>query len=164
MPIRGILPTSRTRKFFVPCVQASEDPFEDGDETYYESWYGWILPSATRSWNIIGAFGRFVVPQDFISDLSVQAIITPLSSGNIYCAHFVEYGAIGEPASNHEDFYDWTTISLTASQQNAVANVNVSAVIDDIVSLAFHRDTKHASDDGYALRFHGWLVEYTAEY
>jgi len=113
----------------------------------------------------VSAYGRFKVPADFLSGMTVKALFEPATaSGNLSYQVAAQYGAVGEAFNNHTDASGGQVTAVTADVLNApytLALTNVAA--GDIVSLSAARDGGDASDTlGVVVFFAGFVVEYTA--
>ncbi len=109
--------------------------------------------------------GNFRVPEDFVSGMTVKAIIITPVSGNIQQQNDANHGAAGENYNNHSVTYGPSADALTADQLAETASMSLTnAATGDNVSLMYTRDGGHASDTlGASAWFLGWLVEYTAD-
>jgi len=147
--------SSRTRKFFVPAV--SDEPFNG--LCGYE-----LSPAGTSQ-----AFGYFYVPEDFVSGMSVSAlvVVTTAGTGDIYVTLDAYYGAAGEAYSNHSDVTGPTATAGPSvnNRQNAYLSTALSNVAkNDYVRVRFYRQGDDASDTYTQHIFCcGFLVSYTAD-
>lgn len=108
--------------------------------------------------------GFFIVPNDFVSGMTVKAIWWALSSGNAYLYHYTDYGAIGESYSQHDVYTNSAAVALTTLQSAVQSHSLTSAAVGDIVGCSVNRNGGHASDTiNDSCYFRGWLVEYTAD-
>lgn len=110
--------------------------------------------------------GQFTVPENFLSGMSIKAVIWPgtLANGNVYTTNTAEYGQCAESHAEHSDSDGPTAIAVTATDRNCIQEVTLTNVAaGDLVSLTFRREADDAldtaNDDAW---FYGWLIEYTA--
>lgn len=154
----------RTRRFFVSAYTAY-NVTDVADVGRGEDWQGVIMPDAKLS----QAGATFVVPDDYLSGLSVRAVFvsdtwvgTALS---IYVKQEFRYGSIGESASVHSSLGAYAQLLATIGELIAIPATTLSSVTaGDIVNCAAYRDATDVNDDTSAdAWFVGFLVSYTAD-
>lgn len=111
------------------------------------------------------AFGYFVVPNDFVSNMVVRAIVIPNATGNVYAQNYVFFGGIGENYQANNTFAGFSAVAVTINLNNAILQMNMTgAAAGDLASLFFQRQAGNASDTiNDTVFIKGWLVEYTAD-
>lgn len=159
---------SRTRKFFVPCTggRNTTGTTDLNPQGTVEGFPAVILPNGAISI----AMAMFEVPQDFASDLTIQAICTPLSgaTGDAYLRHAAYYGNIGESFDTHgaEQAYAAVTMATTGTFYSRAAYALAAEAAGDIVTAWLQRDDVNfpssdtLSGDLYVM---GFEVSYTAD-
>ncbi len=156
---------NRTRSFFVPAVGGYND--SDGlDLEFYTasdpgSGRGLVLTDAKTCL----AFGFFAIPHDFVSGMTVAALLLTETSGKVYCTPAVVYGANGENVVTHSDTNAASAIGITSGKRNLIASVTITAAASgDLFEARFTRTGGDALDTvGDEVRIAGWLVSYTAD-
>lgn len=156
---------TRTRYMFVQAVgginvTASSDlPFYVAGATVLG--FGIVLPDGVQSVGI----GSFTVPADFVSGLTVKAVVASDSSGNCYASQECDYGADGENVALHTASGGGAPIAIVGGKRTAIASAALtSAAIGDYVNLRLGRlggDANDTVNDDVFLA--GWLVTYTAD-
>lgn len=144
---------NRTRTFLViPVVNPVETIVYDG--------YGLQLPDA----DFVFAWGAFSVPSDFVSTMTVAAIIVPGGSGNIYVEASASYGTIGE-AGAHTETSAASAVAVVNAQRIAVKSLSLTnAAVGDYIFMYFSRDATNIADTVAATVYiTGFLVSYTAD-
>lgn len=153
-PITPATLPDRTRKFFVPVQRqdltgaGAQDrgiPLEDGLDKYVH--------------------GYFAVPEDFVSTLTVSAIVIPAASGNVVAAIDAKYSAVGELATTHSSTSGPSVIAVTLNQRNSILQISLgSAAKGDLVDVEFSRNGGSVGDtiNNYVY-IAGFLVSYTAD-
>jgi hypothetical protein len=115
------------------------------------------------------AFGQFALPADWISGLSVKAVVYTGGgvTGDFYGDLVVEYGACGEAPDTHSDSVGAGTVAIaTASRNNCILQVTpASLAAGDIISFTLERDATNAADtlNSSNVNCAGFLVTYTAD-
>jgi hypothetical protein len=150
---------NRTRTLWVPCVSGAEDI--SADIMTHLSAIGWDMPDG-EDWF---AYGDFYLPSDWVSGLTISAVVLASGTGNCYCSHTAYYGAAGQAYNAHTETSALGTVAVTANQLAAIKVLTPgSLAAGDYVSLQFFRNGAHASDTvGATVYFKGWLVSYTAD-
>lgn len=158
--------TNRTRKFFV----SADISLRAGTSTYYmrgtynldDSMAGVPMPDTIDT--EVGA--SFMVPEDFVSGMTVSAVVIAANSGNFFGSMEVYYG---EPGVDAWDEYsveqEDQTVAMTAGQPKAILTINMSdAEAGMVASLELNREGAVSSDtiNGHCF-LQGWVVEYTAD-
>lgn len=109
-------------------------------------------------------YGRFAVPNDFIDNMTMTAVIMAVNSGTIYCRNRTAIGACGQNANTHTDVDAYAQVAITAGtyQYNCISEYTLASVaLDDIVRVEFQRDGSDALDTlAFAVRLSGWIIEY----
>jgi len=111
----------------------------------------------------------FKVPDDFVSLISVKAVLMINTTGDIVWGMGSNQVAEGEPWTTHSDT-DYTNIATVPATARDIFSVQGDATIladaqkGDFVGIRFFREGGHASDTAAAdLEFLGILLTYTAE-
>jgi len=144
---------NRTRKFLVPPLSS------DDDQAY--SNLGLILVDGVSD----SANGAFYVPSDFVSGMTVKAVLLAPSSGNIYSFNGAYHGAVGEDHNAHFVVENYAAVALTLNQRAEIQTLTLNDIAaGDYVTLTYIRNAASASDtiNNYA-HITGWIVEYTAD-
>ncbi len=153
---------NRTRKFFVPCVGGWNT--QDGVVLVSNS------PSGLQGFELLDlktshCYGRFLVPQNFVSGMTITAIVNTVNSGNIESMNSAYYGACGEIYTTHNIVVGPAAVAIVNTAQNCIQALTPAAeAVDDIMNLEYRRDGNAVNDSlaGIAY-FPGWIVEYTAD-
>jgi len=111
------------------------------------------------------AHGSFVVPNDFISDMIVDAVIVPAATGDIYGLNTAIYGACTELRQTHASYSGgaaWTAVAVTVNRNNCIHTISMTnANVGDIVNMTYDRDGDDALDTVGAICYiPGWYIEY----
>lgn len=153
---------NRTRTLFVPGVSAY-DTTNLGAETEVTrgASYGWPLTTGTER----SVVGNFFTPSDYVSGMTIVAVVQAGATGNLYGLNTAYIGAAGEAYDTHTDVSAGAVaaIAVTADDLAEIASITASDVAaGDYVSLKFLRDD-HISDTAGTSYFLGWKVSYTAD-
>lgn len=156
---------NRTRRFFVQAVgginvsTSADLPFYIAGATVLG--FGIVLPDAVQSVGI----GSFAVPADFVSGLTVKAVVASDSSGNCYATQECDYGADGEDVALHTASGGGAPIAIVGGKRNVIASTSLAAAAaGDYVNLRLGRlggDANDTVNDDVLLS--GWEVTYTAD-
>lgn len=151
---------NRTRKFLAPATAA----YNDGRaaDVARTTQVGFRLEDGYLTYG----FAEFIVPQDFVSTLTVAPVFYPtIGSGNIYYKSDATYGAAGEAYNVHSTLGSYAAVAgATDDWMVGTALSLSSAAINDYVTMRFYRDASHANDTyGDFAYFLGFLVSYTAD-
>jgi len=143
---------NRTRKLFVPA-QHTDDSVNDTTGVD-------LVDGASDS-----AMGHFTVPSDFVSDMTVKAVIYPAGTGNVYSSHTAYLGAAGEAIGTHTVATGNQAVAVTANQYSVIQSLAlVDAAAGDYIFVSYLRAGGNALDTvGAAVHMMGFLVEYTAD-
>lgn len=113
------------------------------------------------------AVGSFIVPQDFISDMSVFAVVVPAGTGNVELLESdtrVRYGACGENFANHSvDLgVGVSIIAVTQFERECIAELSMSnASAGDMATVQIYRNGNSVNDTiGGTIGVNGWRIEY----
>jgi len=119
---------------------------------------GFIMPDAK---DCVG-YGKFLVPPDFFSGLTVKAVITPANAGNVYSSNQADYGACAEAYDTHTDAIAAAAVAVTQVQCCIQEITLANEAIGDIVNLSYVREGTDVLDTiGGEIYLAGWIVEYT---
>lgn len=149
---------NRTRTFFIPAVRV----YNATDLTYNDRFdTGVVMDDNKSCW----AFCGFVVPKDFVSGLTVKAVIIPNGTGNVYNSALAYYGGVGQSYSTHSANLANTAEAVTAGIYAEVGALSLaSANIDDYVTMRYIRVATDPLDTvGDYVQINGWIVTYTAD-
>jgi len=149
--------SDRTRTFFVPAV-GGINVTVPGE---LPSGMAIVLPDAVQA---IG-FGSFSVPVDFVSTMTVSAVVTSDSSGYCYASQEANYGAAGEIINKHTASAGVLASEIVAGRRNVINTTALaSAAVGDYVNLLLGRFGDDIRDTVNGdVRLMGWLVSYTAD-
>lgn len=148
----GTEAAQRTRKLFIPAIPIS--PTVAAAD-------GAILNDAA----VDAAYGALTLPPDFVSGMTVKAVVVGSLTGTAVLTNRVYYAAAGQNRHTHtQQLLDQPT-ALTMSLVTEVLPITLSDVAaGDHIRLIFYRDGTNGSDTIAApVYFYGWLVEYTAD-
>lgn len=157
---------NRTRRFHVPAIRVFN--ITDGVEPSFESGRGYRFSSGVRT--IME--GMFNVPDDFVSDLKIYAVLTnywTTQGGNInqLLAAYYSKDGDGSYAVRGNNYVD-NILTIPSGSQNARIFSTVlngsNAQAGDVVAVSFVRQGER-SGDTYAYWLYGmsFEVEYTAD-
>lgn len=154
---------NRTRKFFVPSVEAYDSTVGGtAGDRMRTTVVGYTLTETSLS----SGYGNFLIPQDFASGMTIKPIFYGTAgAGDVYYKTDVQYGAVGEAYNNHAHSGSYAALTVTADVWQVGASVSLtSGAADDLVSMRFYRDGTNGSDTfNGAFYFLGFIVEYTAD-
>lgn len=145
----------RTRRFF---VQASRDT---DATTNLPNTPGVALPDGSTAY----AYGVGCVPDDYVSTMTAQVVLTSLSSGNVYGRNGCGYGGCGEGYSEHGAATAYAAEAILAWANNCNYDISLNlATAGDILGFRFERVGGFGSDTvNDTVYVRGWLVSYTAD-
>ena len=159
---------NRTRTFFIPALSGYNNATDENIFVERVQWtygpYIWLPDGVSAS-----AYGRGLVPEDYLSDLTVQAVVlswTGGGGGNIYGEASIYWGGCGEQlASGTVYSLAAENISTSATTYNCLGAVACSGIAkDDFLFPRYNRQAANASDTiNNGVMFCGWLVSYTAD-
>lgn len=131
---------------------------------------GLHLAAASAGWSmtdnkICDGLGWFYLPSDYVSGLTIKAVVEAAASGNCYAGLTVLHAAAGEAYGTHSDVTATAAIAVTANQIAAIATVTPTNVgAGDYFAMTFERVGNDALDTvGNVVYFKGFLVSYTAD-
>lgn len=116
--------------------------------------------------NVTYVFGEFLVPVDYVSDMTIQPIVVSAATGDIYASGHVYYSAVGETWDGHDDQLANAARAITLNKHNgATASMTLSTpAAGDIVHVQFTRTGDNVLDTvGNTVFFIGWMVTYRAD-
>lgn len=144
---------NRTRKLFIPAASATGSPLVGATGTI-------LTADATE-----GSYGALVIPSDFVSDMTVKAVVVGGATGNAVLNHSAVYGAAGQAYNTHTDTLAVQVVALTVNLLTEVLTLTLSAeAAGDFIHLTLARSGTHPSDTLAGSVSHlGWLIEYTAD-
>ena len=155
--------TDRTRSFLVQAASGYRyDPATTSYPLHRYSERGWPLPDGI---DVGICQGNFYLPNDYVSNMTVTAVVEARGTGNVRVSGGAAYGAVGESSATHNDNFASATLAVVNAQINEIWSVNINnANPGDYFSLDFLRDADHIDDTLAAdLWFMGWRVTYTAD-
>jgi hypothetical protein len=119
---------------------------------------GWNMPDGVDA----AVMGNFFMPSDYVSGLTVKAVLLGVNSGNVYAQNFIAAGAEGENYSNHNNDVH-SAVAIVANQIAVIHSVTAGGA-SDYITLQYTRYGTSGSDTVNAsVYFMGWLVTYTAD-
>lgn len=156
--VTAIKIANRTRTLYVPATNGVDGT--TGVVPVYGDDRGFTLVDNHSS----QIWGSFVVPKDYASGMTVQAILVAYATGNIY--HVLQFDA-GAAGAN----YNATPAAGALAAQAATITKNllstavaVTPAVDDIVRLLYTRDATNVLDTVNAsVGIIGFVVTYTAD-
>ena len=152
---------NRTRTFFVPAVGGIDITTPSDYLILGTNPYGWQTVDAERC----TIEGFFACPEDFVSGLSVQALVIAQGTGNCYCNLTAKYG----PAADTEGAYSvsagLSARAVAVGDRTLLANIILSSLAkSQFVSLDFTRNADNAGDTVEDIvTVMGFLVSYLAD-
>ena len=152
-----------THSFFVPAVTGWDETalvvLETPNPIVTSCYGGLEMPDTHSSY----ATGIFIVPQDYVSDLSVKVVVATERTGNVYCRFICSYAACGENCALHDDLLDYAAIGVTIQYNNCIRELALTNEnIGDIVRCHFTRNAIHALDTiTGSIVILGYIVTYT---
>ncbi len=151
--------TNRLRRFFVQ-VAGGRDSTAAGD-LIHANVQGLTFLDSNNSYG----YGQFIIPSDYISGMTIEAVVNPQANGNIYSKNLADYGQCGEAYATHSNSIGLAAVAVTQLERECIQSIALTnAAIWDIVSLTFQRDASNASDTiNNTVYFSGWIIEYTAD-
>ena len=107
----------------------------------------------------------FVIPDDYISDMTCLAVLANGNGGDIYGTHIARYGTCGTSEGSKVDNiggFATETTNVTASNYACHFQLSMtSAAVGDITRLIFDRDATNVLDTvNQDMYFVGFLIEY----
>ena len=157
----------RTRRFFVPAIHGIN--ITDGGiaitQAYLATAYiaGYPLSHLNK---VTLATGRFAIPSDFVSDISVEACVVGSQSGNVYARTIAVFGADTEATTinNVSTAYAAHTLAAADTRYLIDSLSLAGAAIGDMVDVLTWRDSSNVADTiADSVWCLGWLVSYTAD-
>jgi hypothetical protein len=147
----------RTRRLVIPAVAE----WAGGVGVSRLNAYGWTL--ADGATQVVG--GNFQVPVDYVSGLTIKAVLGASGTGNLYCSHNSTSGANGEAWATHTNTTGVVAVAVTSGLRAEVCTLTPGAVdINDYFELEFFRYGANVLDTvGDAVTFLGWVVTYLAD-
>jgi len=95
--------TNRTRKVFIPALSGYYSPVYN-----HHGSKGVAMQSAVET----SVWGKWRIPEDFVSGLTVKAIVHGDSTGNMRLSGEIQYGGVGESYYTHSNTYSENTIAI----------------------------------------------------
>lgn len=152
---------NRSRSIWVPVTSAYNDSDNAVINRIENQTYGWPLTDA----KICSARGDFYVPDEFVSDLYVRAVIISAANGNCRQSLACNYGGDTENASTHSASYAATDVAVVANVVKVCGPLNLAgAAVGDVVGVTFIREGDHVNDTvGDLVYVKGFWVYYMAD-
>jgi hypothetical protein len=111
--------------------------------------------------------GRFNVPKDFASDLTITPIIvTGMLTGDVRFSSVVYGGKVGEDYNTHSYLTGEATVTVpSAGIQQSLSPISLAwAEADDLIAIDSSRDGADPLDTvSESVFLIGWMVTYTAD-
>lgn len=148
---------AETKSHFVQAVRAYNvtdgAPVVDADPGW-----GWVMPDN----KISETMGSTIVPQDFISSLTLKSVYRSAANGNVYVQLSAFYGACGQAHNTHFDAAGYSAIAVVQDQIDCINSLSVaSAAAGDILAIRSIRDAVDALDTvNNTAQMSGWVMEY----
>lgn len=152
--------SDRTRTFFVPVVDGYDETA--GQLLTNFDYLGLELMDDHECW----AWGWWQVPHDFVSDLTIQAILTAwATSGNVYSENRTRYGKCGELHNVHTANTGLAAEACVQNENTCVALTSLpDAEVGDIVRITYTRLAQNELDTiDHHCKVTGWIVQYTGD-
>lgn len=145
---------NRTRTLFVPA-----HPYQTAT-TPYDQWGVQLDDNESQSAN-----GNFAVPSDFVSSMTVSAVVVASGTGNLRWDIEIDYGANGETKATHTADTALAQTAVVTNMRTVLPSVSMSsAAAGDYASIHLFRDGGSPSDTvGDVIFVSGFLVTYTAD-
>lgn len=128
------------------------------------------LIGAQAGWTMIDAkltlcYAWLQLPPDWVSGLTVKAVVESTASGYVYTTGNVRVGKAGQAYTTHSDSKAGGVEAVTANQIAELCTVTPSSLeAGDYLHMLFQRDATQVGDDtSVDLYFKGFLVSYTAD-
>lgn len=121
---------------------------------------GYLFPTNKLS----RGYGICAIPGDYLSDLTIQAIVAPDDDGDLYnriSANLVECGEVGGGPINPFGTDAVLTVNKECVALMVAADFAVPIIPGHILSMAYERDGLHASDTITGVYLRGFLITYT---
>lgn len=154
--IADVETSSRTRKLFVQVTSGT---------IYPASWMGAVLANGV----VRIANGCFIVPEDYLSGMSVVPVIITQTAGDVYYTFTWAAATDGEIITDESVASGWTTAAVSDNggslAYNFLPSLSIAAVAKgDVCLIYFSRDASDVSDTCEdTIYFPGWIVQYTAD-
>lgn len=159
---------AETKLLFLPAIYAHN--VTDGLDIYYTVTVNYGQPALNLTGSKLSyAYARWRVPQDFISDLSIEGVaFGELTGPNIYCQNVYQSGPCGgaENANSQSTGFAAEALDTTRTDYSCHATLDVTAGnignLGDIVRLIFERDGTNVLDTlgATSLKFAGFRLQY----
>ncbi len=154
---------NRTRKFLAPAL-SGYFPMEDASLVW-----GYNSPMIDTPPRLIegqdgSVLGAFLVPSDYLSDLTVTPVGFAFAGGNILWDGSYTVAGVGEDFNGERVTSGGATKAVVASKVTHFDASSLEATAHDYVIARFTRDGSSVQDtvaDSFFLI--GWLVSYTAD-
>jgi len=108
----------------------------------------------------------FQVPADFVSLISVHAVVIPAASGNLRHKSDVMFAAAGESYGTHNNagaYGDEAVVQWRMEELVDISSQFTNLAALDYVGLRFYREGTHANDTvNDSVAFLGFVFKYTA--
>ena len=152
---------NRTRTLFIPATGMYQLGAIEAWGVHRVYTAGW----RTEKPELRAFVGNAQIPNDFVSDAVVQAIVTyAVDSGNYYFRSSVRYSGVGEDWGTHRAPFDYTEVPLIANELTLVASMDlIDAEAGDFLHLWLERNAFQPQDTGTVCYFAGWILSYTAD-
>lgn len=108
--------------------------------------------------------GMFRVPPDFVSSMTIKAVVEPAAAGNVYSSNTEYHRAAGEAYSTHTSAVASAAVAIT----QVVCEIQTLTLSDVAVGDYFTLQYVRTGGDGLdsindSVGFLGWLISYTAD-
>jgi hypothetical protein len=144
---------NRTRTFIVPV-------FASNTGTLASSSVGVLLPDAT----VTAVHGAFTVPPDYVSGMTIKALVQPHASANVYSSHTEIHAAVGETSGTHTSTVASAAVAVTTVICAIQTLTPSSVTAGDVFYLEYLRTGDNGADTiSDYVSFFGFLVSYTAD-
>lgn len=159
---RAYIHSAGTKRIIVPVIHA----YNQTDAVEIES--GVNIAKSFPDNKLCRARGYFLIPADYISDMTVKAIVTPAigASGDVYSDIQYTGGQCGELITSIGDFTGFQAITVASDivvqTLNCIQQLSLNDIsVGDIITFTWIRDGVHGSDTlGDSCSIWGFQIEY----
>jgi len=162
----GVFPSGGTRTLFVPaCAGYNATDAADKPPEYIVSYYDCGVPLDANDLTYVGA--RFRVPDDFASDMTVEAYVAPQGAGDLYCSTLARCYECDVASGVIEDT-GYGAVTVSGLYKECINPLSISDTVESkrLCSLTFTRDATNPLDTigaGDEVHCLGFIVSYTAK-
>jgi len=131
------------RTVCIPVVQGNTGSGPPTSLDMNTTGYGWDTQDGVAS----NCYGMWVVPDDFISDLTISVALYAEATADVCGRGYVSYSAAGEAYNTHSDL----SVAITVGVVNTIVKEDyeiavTAASVGDVISIRFIRDATNILD------------------